>query len=887
MTEAESAVESGVGPSIVLPSSSGRRNSLSSRETPKFELAQPVSEEGSSHHSSVVPAYPYNVSILPQNHNGQSPLVDDSGITTRLPSICVDYLSHDWAEDDVWTSWKAMTRHKSEIANGVRLENASWRTWAKQRGKLKTISPETLNWLKDSDVTWLYGPLHTAVDAVPPPKVAGTADRLGLEPLRSLSDSKKNRKPVVITKPILKYRSLSDILLPPNTPSSPILESTGMSFDEAGISIIHAKSDSNLARLNSEANRKRSSSPHVIGREVDDRGVLSDSSSSRNGDRRHISFNHRVEQCIAVDSTEEVKRYSPEESSAESDLEEDDEEEVLTFKSSPRLPSYGPSALSSAHRHRPDKEPHTIFRLGPTTLKSVEIWPHPSPAVYYQDQLPQTIDATPSVYGTATPTYSVRIGTEDPADARLQGSKAMYEYSTASSAGTSQWDEDEDYAMGFDYFNGPEVGVGDEYDMAQYGSTHLVSGAHNGYLAGASTYLPHGPYLPSLQDNGPPTPPIARGSHVPPSSKEPLSPKRSILKNRSRQNSDNSIEETPMVGNARFGSGNNSPLIVTPEGSAPSSPDSISPYSSASSLAAMMASAGVPTTIHLRETSTGIRRVDSNEVVREARGRSTSRGSSSSLERAASADRRTSSSISPSSSYSPPVFVPQPPSAAASGPRPIGIPGSRSRGNSSESLNLLGAGQMAGGREMMPGLPEEEMNLKASLESDSEIPFQGRIIVTDADIEDEGIGELPLDLDEEETIPIASNSQHLPSRYRQPLPVGTTTSTTEEEIESPPSLTNSPALDQDELSSTPWSEEIPTPSYARRSLLRAARGGGNSTGSDREGSVGGRSSIESGRGSQHDDSYGFGYYDEDSEGGIVSRTMEVAGTVREDRKSVV
>ena len=95
-------------------------------------------------HSNVVPAYPYNVSMLPQTHNGPTP--DDLGITTHLPSICVDYLSHDWEEDDIWTSWKAMTRHKSEIANGVRLENASWRTWAKQRGKLKTISPETLNW---------------------------------------------------------------------------------------------------------------------------------------------------------------------------------------------------------------------------------------------------------------------------------------------------------------------------------------------------------------------------------------------------------------------------------------------------------------------------------------------------------------------------------------------------------------------------------------------------------------------------------------------------------------------------------------------------------------------------------------------------------------------
>lgn len=39
-----------------------------------------------------------------------------------------------------------MTRQKNEIANGIRLENASWRTWWKQRNKLKTVSPETLNW---------------------------------------------------------------------------------------------------------------------------------------------------------------------------------------------------------------------------------------------------------------------------------------------------------------------------------------------------------------------------------------------------------------------------------------------------------------------------------------------------------------------------------------------------------------------------------------------------------------------------------------------------------------------------------------------------------------------------------------------------------------------
>jgi hypothetical protein len=73
-------------------------------------------------------------------------LADDGDLQPALPRICVDYLSHQWAEEDVWRSWRNMTRHKLEISNGLRLENASWRTWWKQRNKLKTVSPETLNW---------------------------------------------------------------------------------------------------------------------------------------------------------------------------------------------------------------------------------------------------------------------------------------------------------------------------------------------------------------------------------------------------------------------------------------------------------------------------------------------------------------------------------------------------------------------------------------------------------------------------------------------------------------------------------------------------------------------------------------------------------------------
>ncbi|KAJ3806402.1 hypothetical protein F5876DRAFT_80733 [Lentinula aff. lateritia] len=137
---------------------------------------------------------------------GSNAAPDDSSLST-LPRGQVDYLTHDWQEEDVWRSWRNMTRQKNEIANGVRLENASWRTWWKQRNKLKTVSPETLNWLKDSDVTWLYGPLHTAVEWTPPPKpkpdetehkTASAHDRF------DLSEPKH--------KSILKYRSISEML---------------------------------------------------------------------------------------------------------------------------------------------------------------------------------------------------------------------------------------------------------------------------------------------------------------------------------------------------------------------------------------------------------------------------------------------------------------------------------------------------------------------------------------------------------------------------------------------------------------------------------------------------------------------------------------------------
>lgn len=45
-----------------------------------------------------------------------------------------------------------------------------------------------------------------------------------------------------------------------------------------------------------------------------------------------------------------------------------------------------------------------------------------------------------------------------------------------------------------------------------------------------------------------------------------------------------------------------------------------------------MTTAGTPSVVHLSDSENGVRRVDSTELVREARGRCTSRGSSSSVD---------------------------------------------------------------------------------------------------------------------------------------------------------------------------------------------------------------------------------------------------------------
>ncbi|KAG6850658.1 hypothetical protein H0H93_010386 [Arthromyces matolae] len=332
-------------------------------------LDKPLAKTSDSRHNELTASRPFclmanYLPVLLVSVAANS-IPDDSSLST-LPRGQVDYLSHNWEEEDVWRSWRNMTRQKNEIANGARLENASWRTWWKQRNGLGTVMPETLNWLKDSDVTWLYGPLHTAVDWAPPPKATATA--------QSALDLSTTHKP------ILKHRSISQLLisdLPVSPTFSPAesddevsyfsrsLEATEGSEKPRRPTLSHTKSDTHITRWRSNRPFRKDSPPRIDppaqqpasppGVQHSD-GDLSNTNSTSSGTtanadrqkKRHISFNTFVQQCIAIDK--------PNQRSAHIGYDEEDEDQVYVHQSVTGRYPYGRNSWGYDDGYEEDAE---------------------------------------------------------------------------------------------------------------------------------------------------------------------------------------------------------------------------------------------------------------------------------------------------------------------------------------------------------------------------------------------------------------------------------------------------------------------------------------------------------------------------------------------------
>lgn len=289
-------------------------------------------------------------------------------------------------------------------------------------------------------------------------------------------------------KPILKHRSLSDILSVPNSgAASPGGDGTYPGSEDEGNGDVASSCSTSSTEVGSRRDRdtspagasqrpgilrttssdsahQRKTNVHPHGFNSEDLATGSSPdvpfyppspydlpSSTRSSFRRtssqdhlqpkkrHIVFNHRVEQCISLDAQEDqlsmstsarggkqpysnaLQRYGSHQASASSssssasssddddDEDEDDEDAVLTFRSSsPKSPSFmkpflpspsGPGASGASFGHDGQKipygtqgphgqdaqEPHTIAPLEPTTLKDSELMPGPTPIVVFQD----------------------------------------------------------------------------------------------------------------------------------------------------------------------------------------------------------------------------------------------------------------------------------------------------------------------------------------------------------------------------------------------------------------------------------------------------------------------------------------------------------------------
>ena len=134
----------------------------------------------------------------------------DDSMAREEPSRHVDYLSHDWNAEDLWATWSHIVSQRKVYGEISRLENAVWRTWAQSMNALQTCSAYRINWLKESDVTWLYGPLKAGQSS----KLTGSVDKpsLGVH----INDS-PNKEPLM-RKGILKKRPVAaNVLVDPHS----------------------------------------------------------------------------------------------------------------------------------------------------------------------------------------------------------------------------------------------------------------------------------------------------------------------------------------------------------------------------------------------------------------------------------------------------------------------------------------------------------------------------------------------------------------------------------------------------------------------------------------------------------------------------------------------
>jgi hypothetical protein len=223
------------------------------------------------------------------------------------------------------------------------------------------------NRLKDCDVTWLYGPLQTGADK---------SLRLpSTSPANSSRISKSNS--FLHKKPILKKRSMSEIMLQRSLSSSSLLkqaaaavqaqQSEGNGMARPGL----GGQTSDYIGFPFSSRRLSRENPSMLS-SISSSGI----GSPGTGERKHIHFNEQVEQCIALDmkgdDDDEADPYAFQDDDSSSD---DGGIMMKGSQSKRKLPPL--LSKRTTPRASFSAESKTIAMLPSTTLKYREDTPEP------------------------------------------------------------------------------------------------------------------------------------------------------------------------------------------------------------------------------------------------------------------------------------------------------------------------------------------------------------------------------------------------------------------------------------------------------------------------------------------------------------------------------
>lgn len=218
-------------------------------------------------------------------------------------------------------------------------------------------------------MTWLYGPLQSGADkALRLPSSASS-------PVNSTRISKSNS--FLNKKPILKKRSMSEMMLQRSLSSSSLLKQAAAAVQaqqSQGVvrpGIARAQSDYIPISFSS---RRMSGDKSSMLSSISSSGIASPGSS----DRKHIHFNEQVEQCIALDMKGDDDDEPEPQQIYDDDSDSDDGGIMMKRSSSARrLP---PLHRSATPRPSSTTDNKTIAMLPSTTLKYREDTPEPPEA---------------------------------------------------------------------------------------------------------------------------------------------------------------------------------------------------------------------------------------------------------------------------------------------------------------------------------------------------------------------------------------------------------------------------------------------------------------------------------------------------------------------------